>query len=118
MNVLRESLRVAVSDQARIMRGFVVEIENHLPRRFRFDGLFGRGPHFRFDASAAHGSGDRAVFANKQPRALVARDRTIGVNNGGKGAALAGTPHAHDFFEEVHWLPVKDWRTAVDGPWQ
>jgi hypothetical protein len=30
------------------------------------------------------------------------------MNNGGKGAALAGAPHAHDFFEEVHWLPVQD----------
>jgi hypothetical protein len=29
------------------------------------------------------------------------------MNNGGESAALAGAPHAHDFFEEVHRLPVK-----------
>jgi hypothetical protein len=30
------------------------------------------------------------------------------MNNGGEGAALAGAPHAHDFFEKVHGLPVRD----------
>jgi hypothetical protein len=67
--------------------------------------FFCRGPDFGFDAAAADGSGDRAIFAHQHARAFVAGDGAVGVDNGGQGGAPAGTAQLDDFFEEVQVFP-------------
>src|SRR4029077_1629363 len=104
-NGLDENFHRAAADQSIVVAGFVVEIENHFARRFLLHYFLGRGPDVGFDAAAANGADQRAVFADEHARAFVAGDRAVGVHDGGEGAALAGSPHLHDFFKEDHAFP-------------
>ena len=104
-NRLDKNLQGAAADQAVVIARLVVEIENHLARCFVLHHFFRRRPHFRFHAAAANRSGNRAVLAHQHSRAFIARDRAIGVHDGGEGPAPPGPPHLDDFFKQVHVLP-------------
>jgi len=103
---LDKNFQRAAANEAVVVAGFIVEVEDHLAGRFHLHDVFGGGPDFGFDAASANGSGDGAVFADEHAGAFVAGDRAVGMHDGGEGRALPGTPHLHDFFEQVHALPL------------
>ncbi len=82
-NGLDENLEGASANETRIVAGLLIQVENHLARRFLFDHFLRRRPHIRFDTSAADRSGDRTVFANQHSRTLKAGNRSVGVHDGG-----------------------------------
>ena len=96
---LDKNFQRAAANQAVIVVGFVIQAEGHLARRFRLHHFLRRRPHFRFHASAADRPGNRAVLAHQHPRALIARDRAVGVDDGGQSPAPSGAPELDDFFK-------------------
>ena len=101
-NRLHEDLQRAAANQAIVVAGLVIQVEGHFPRRFFLHHFFRCGPDFGFDAAAADGSRDRAVFAHQHARTFVTRDRPVGVHNRSHCRALPLAPQSHDFLEEVH----------------
>src|SRR5215472_1257297 len=81
-------------------------MEDHLSRRFFLHHVFGGSPDLCFHASPADRSRHRAVFTHQHSRALITRNRAVRVHDGGQRAALSAAPHFHDFFEQVHRLPL------------
>src|SRR2546421_1759408 len=103
---LDEDFHGAAANQAVVVAGLIVESEDHLARRFFLHYFFCGRPNIGFDAATAYGSGERAIFTNEHARAFVTGDRAIGVHDRGQGAALAGSPHSHYFFKQVHLCAV------------
>src|SRR5262245_24187785 len=75
-------------------------------RLLGFDRLPGRVPNLRLDAASADRSGHRAVLANQEFRALVARDRSVHLNDGRDRTLAASPPQPHDFVVNVHPLKI------------
>jgi hypothetical protein len=98
-NRFHEDLHGAAADQSVVVAGLIVEIENHLARSFGLEHFFRCRPDFRFDAAASDGSQDGAIFLDEHAGALEARNRAIGVHNGGHYAALAFTAKLKNFLE-------------------
>jgi len=73
----------AAADEAVVVGGFIVEIEDHFARRFFLHDFFGGGPDVGFDAPAADGADEGTVLANEHAGAFVAGDGAIGVDDGG-----------------------------------
>jgi hypothetical protein len=99
---LDENFDGAATDQSVVVGSFVVEMEDEFAGRFFLHDFFGSGPDVGFNAATTDGAGGRAVFANEHAGAFVAGDGAVGVDDRGQGTALAGTPHADDFFEQIH----------------
>ncbi len=95
----------AAADEAVVVGGFVVQVEENFARGFLVHHFAGRGPDVGFNATSANGAEGRAIFADEHAGAFIAGDGAVGVDDGGEGAALPGTPHTYDFFEEVHNCP-------------
>ena len=98
-NRLDKNLQRAAADQSGVVFRFVVQVERHLPRLLDLHHFLCRRPYVRFHAAAADCPGDRAIFAHQHPRAFIARNRAIGVDDGRERASLARSPHPHDLFE-------------------
>ena len=92
----------AAADQAVVIGGFIVEVEDHLAGCLVVHHFLCGGPNFGLDAASADGARQGAVFAHQHPRTLVAGDRAVGVHDGGERPALARSAHFHNFFEKVH----------------
>src|SRR5260221_8368619 len=85
-NRFDEDFQSAAADEAVVVAGFVVQVEDHFARSLFGQDVFGCGPDVGFDAAAADGSGDRAVFADKHAGTFKAGDGAVGVDDGGQGA--------------------------------
>src|SRR2546421_12207022 len=92
---LDEDFHGAAANQAVVVAGLIIEIEDHLARRFFLHYFFCSRPHIGFDAATAYGSGERAIFTNEHERALVAGDLAVRVYECGYGAALSGLAVCH-----------------------
>jgi len=101
-NRFDENFERAAADEAVVVGGFVVEIEDHFAWCFVVHHFFGCGPDFGFDAAAADGAGDGAIVAYEHARGFVGWDRAVGVDDGGEGGTAPGAAKLDDFFEEVH----------------
>jgi hypothetical protein len=99
---LDEDFDGAAADQAIVVGGFVVEMEDEFSGSFFLHHFFGSGPDVGFDAAATDGAGGGAVLSDEHAGAFVAGDGAVGVDNGGECTALAGAPHADDLFEQIH----------------
>src|ERR1035438_9254793 len=55
-----------------------------------------------FHASAANGARQRPILPHQHPRALVTRNRPVGVYDRGQSAALTRPAHPDDLFEQIH----------------
>jgi len=93
-NGFDENFERAAADEAVVVTGFVIQIEDHFARGFALHGFTRGGPDVGFDAAAANSAGDGAVFADQHARAFVAGNGAVGVDDRGEGSALACAPHA------------------------
>src|SRR6266852_3330376 len=98
-NRFDEDFQSAAADQAVVVAGFVVQVKDHFAGSFFGEDVFGCGPDVGFDAAAADGSGDGAVFADQHAGTFKAGDGAVGVDNRRQGASEASFPHSYDFFE-------------------
>src|SRR5258708_1305531 len=101
-NRFDENFQSAAADESVVVAGFVVQVKDHFAGSLFGENIFGCGPDVGFDAAAADGSGDGAVFTDEHAGTFKAGDGAVGVDDGGQGASEAGFAHSHDFFEEVH----------------
>src|SRR5713101_4858838 len=104
-NRLNKNLQRAAADQSVVVARFIVEMEDHLARCFLLHHFLRRRPDLGLDAPAADCSSDRAILAHQHPRTLIARDRTVSVNDGSERRTLPRPPHLHDLFKQVHVWP-------------
>src|SRR5258708_39734615 len=89
-NRFDEDFQGATADQAVVVGGFVVQVKDHFAGSLFGEDVFGCGPDVGFDAAAADGSSDRAIFADQHAGTFEAGDGTVGVDDGGQGAPEAG----------------------------
>ncbi len=86
----------AAANEAVIVIGVVVELEDKLAGRFFGHHFLGGSPDIGFYTTAADGTEDGAVLADEHARAFVAGYGAIGVDDGSEGASLPSTAHAND----------------------
>jgi len=97
-----ENVQLTSADQAVILSRIFAQAEIEVARLVGFDHLAGSGPHLGFDAAAAHCSQHRAIFADQQLGAFIARNGAVYLNDGRDRALLAESPETHDFVVNVH----------------
>src|SRR5258706_4028239 len=97
-----ENFERAAANQSVVVVGFIVQAERHFARSFGLHDFFRSSPDLGLNASATDGSGDRAIFANEHPRAFVARNRAVGMDDSRQRSALSFTAELDHFFKEIH----------------
>src|SRR5439155_25895913 len=81
---LDEDIERASADKALVVLGVLVEVEVQAPGFLLAHHVLGHGPDLGLDAAAAYRAQDRAVVADENLRALIARDRALHLNDGGQ----------------------------------
>src|SRR2546426_6364027 len=69
---------------------------------FRSHHVLGHGPDLSLDTAAAHRAQDRAVVADENLRALVARNRALHLNDGGQRRPAPLFSEPGDLGVDVH----------------